>query len=287
MLLDIDSFLDEKVKDLLSVCHYEKKVDSYVVPVKRIGSKFKKLIIDEYGAKFLNEADYILTFHEKEETPPIEDKDEKENTEEENVEDSSEETSDNNDDTLTTDEPSDDEEGDEKEMSDAPSDDEGTTEFGVDDNDEDGTPTNKPIENTDSTEDTEEDTEEDKKKKEELNENIKIQDLTKTMLSTPKVKTPKSSTTTTTKTPKSSTTKSNNKTNSKPKAKKQNLEEAETEASGVELRSKIQTKVLEKLFKSQLNETNKIELYDLKNVNHWFFAKVTLKSRETQKSSES
>ena len=66
--------------------------------------------------------------------------------------------------------------------------------------------------------------------------------------------------------------------------KKETIEEAETEATGAELRAKVE-KAVKQVFKTQLSEENDIELYDLRtSAEPFYFSKITIKKRDTEKS---
>ena len=101
--------------------------------------------------------------------------------------------------------------------------------------------------------------------------------LTSVKVSTPKSSTPKTST------PKQSTKKCDCKGECKKKeCKCKKVEEAETEATGEELRSKVHN-ALNNVFKTESDENNKIEMYDIKGTKEsCYFAKITIKTREVQ-----
>jgi hypothetical protein len=103
------------------------------------------------------------------------------------------------------------------------------------------------------------------------------------MLSTIKPKTTKTTT------PKTSAPKTTKKCDCKDtckkekcECKKEQVEEAETEATGEELRSKVFNSI-ENVFKSVLNENNKIEMRNIeKSSSPCYFVLITLKTRDTQ-----
>lgn len=288
MILDVDLMLDNMVKEQLKVSHLEKKITSKVIPVKKMNKKLKDAIKKEYDEKLLKDADYVILCmenevvvdkpeEEKEEEPKEETStDTKEDTEkEEPTEETTDDTEETSDEDTIGDEESE-ETSDEEEPS-----------FGVGDEKDAGDTEEEPKEEPkeepeeEPTEDNEEDKEKEKDK-EELNENIKIQDLTKSMLTSVKVSTPKSSTPKTS-TPKQSTKKCDCKGECKKKeCKCKKVEEAETEATGEELRSKVHN-ALNNVFKTESDENNKIEMYDIKGTKEsCYFAKITIKTREVQ-----
>ena len=304
MLLDIDSMLNDMVQNQLKVSHLEEKVTSKVIPMKKINTKLKNLITKEYDAKLLKDADYVVAFYENATTPTPEENTEQDDGEEEvigtedgeetntDAEKQSEETSDDTEE--TTEEPKEDtEETNDTEEPEETSDDE-DVEFGVGGDTEEEPSEEQSEETSDDTEeDTEEtteepkeDTEDDEDKKEQANESMKIQDLTKSMLSTitPKTSKPKSSSPK--KESKSSTKKCECKTDKKDESKccckKEKLEEAETKATGANLRAKVE-KAINTVFKHAISEENKLEMYDLRGTTeNFYFTIVTMKKRDSQ-----
>ena len=155
MLLPIDEFLFASVADQIVVSHLDKKIRFDVVEPDKIGSKFKSALEKEGMLKDIKGADYIVRFAEKIEAQPPADgesPEDPEETPEENPEEDSKEEE-------TTEEPEKDAEEDSED----------------DSADEDS---------TGSEGDSEDDSEKDDKKKDkkEVNESMKVQDLTKSML---------------------------------------------------------------------------------------------------------
>ena len=168
MLLPIDELLFTSVADQIVVSHLEKKIRFDVVEPDKIGSKFKSALEKEGMLKDIKGADYIVRFAEKIEAQPPADGESPEDSEEtpdENPEENSEETDSKEETPEETPDENPEEDSKEEPEEDAEEDSE------EDSADEDSTG-------------SEGDSEEDDKKKDkkEVNESMKVQDLTKSML---------------------------------------------------------------------------------------------------------
>lgn len=248
MLLDLDEMLNTMVEKQLKISHLEKKITSKVIPVDKLNSSFKKVIANEYDSKLLKDSDYIIAFYEN--------------------------------DNQVQDQNNDTEQKDDTE----------TPEFGDD-------------EKTDN--ETQDDENKEKDDDKQLNEGIKVQDLSKTQILKPKTtsnfsENKPSKKKKTTKAPKIPVRilKKDDEEDEKeekvdtngnitdptesPVADAVGIDEAETEATGDELRSKV-SNALKQVFKNQLNESNKIELFDIKSTKeNCYFAKITIKTKDDQ-----
>jgi hypothetical protein len=131
--------------------------------------------------------------------------------------------------------------------------------------------------NTDDEEDDEEEI---------IKENMKIQDLTSSMVSSvkatqPKVSQPKTSNKTTQSKQESSPKKTQKK--DRPQESKK-IDEAETKVTGEKLRASVHN-AINKLFESQINDENILELYDIKKYKeNCYFITISLKEHKKSKS---
>ena len=276
MLLQINDWIFSTLADYMYTAHLEKKIKLDVVEPDKIGSKFKSALEKQGMLKDIKGADYIVRFAEKiEAQPPADEEKPEEDTEKEEApEDSAEETPEENS------EETDSKEETPEENSEEDSKEEETTEEPEEDSGDDS---------EEATDDSEE--EDDKKKdKEEVNESMKIQDLTKSMLlpvkgsskKAPKASAPKAS-------PKNCTkneekcTKCEKKCAEKKVEKKETkkVEEAETQVTGDELKLKVQ-KAVAKVFNMDKDKVELVDVPDCVDGYNVYYCKLTFKERENQ-----
>lgn len=275
MLLPISQFLYNSIANEMFVAHLEKKIKLDIVEPDKIGSKFKSALEKQGMLKDIKGADYIVRFAEKiEAQPPAdEEKPEEDAEKEEAPEDSTEETpEENSEETDSKEETT--EETPEEDSGDEDSKEEETTEEPEKDSGDDS-----------------EDEEDDKKKdKEEINESMKIQDLTKSMLlpvkgsskKAPKASAPKAS-------PKNCTkkeekcTKCEKKCAEKKTEKKETkkVEEAETQVTGDELKLKVQ-KAVARVFDLDKDKVELVDVPDCVEGYNVYYFKITFQERENQ-----
>ena len=286
MIIDINAMLFDRIAADAITAHLDKKIKFDVIEASKVGSKFKKAVKDEYSASHLNDADYVIRFAEAitGETPADADKGEVDNDED------GEEAKNADPENAGGDE------GDAgAEENAGPSDDEAA----------DGTGTGEDGEEEAAGDDGE-DEEKNKKKKdgddETLSESVKVQDLTSQMLQTPKVKkcgcgkkvagcAKKAGTKCCKesdkedggddKAKKAPEKKAAKKTEA-PKDDAKPVEEAETQATGDDLKVRVQ-KSLGRTFNV---DKDKVELFDLPGYldgYNVFFAKLSFKNKEAEK----
>lgn len=275
MLLPISQFLYNSIADEMFVAHLDKKIKLDVVEPDKVGSRFKSAMEKQGMLKDIKGADYIVRFAEKiEAQPPAdEEKPEEDAEKEETPEDSTEETPEENS-----------EEADSKEETteETPEEDSG------DEDSKEEETTEEPEE--DSGDDSEDEEDDKKKDKEEVNESMKIQDLTKSMLlpvkgsskKAPKASTPKSS-------PKNCTkkeekcTKCEKKCAEKKTEKKETkkVEEAETQVTGDELKLKVQ-KAVARVFDLDKDKVELVDVPDCVEGYNVYYFKITFQERENQ-----
>lgn len=176
-MIQLNDWIFSVLANHVYTAHLEKKIRFDVVEPDKIGSKFKSALEKEGMLKDIKGADYIVRFAEKIEAQPPADEESPEDSEEtpdENPEENSEETDSKEETPEET--PEEDPEEDSKE--------EETTEEPEKDAEEDSEDDSADEDSTGSEDDSEDDSEEDDKKKgkKEVNESMKVQDLTKSML---------------------------------------------------------------------------------------------------------
>lgn len=277
MFITVEGLFEKIINKELTTSHLEKKVDIKVVPVAKLNKKMKESINKAQGAQFLKDAEYIIGCVEIPEMPqtPAEKEEQKEKNKEERAggaednadttdNNTAEEKPDNTDDTST-----------ENTSADAGDSNDDTTEpeFG---NDADQSADDSQNDAGDTDADQTEDDEDDEKKEKDVNESVTVQDLTSKMLVS--IKPAKTST------PKTSSAAPAKKCEGEKKLPKKSIEEAETEATGDVLRGKFQ-KALTRIFGDQ-DETNKIELYDVRDVapegTNVYFAVISFKQKNAE-----
>lgn len=289
MLLPIDEFLFASVADQIVVSHLDKKIRFDVVEPDKIGSKFKSALEKEGMLKDIKGADYIVRFAEKIEAQPPADGESPEDSEEapeESPEDNSEETDSKEE--TPEENPEEDPEEDSKE--------EETTEEPEEDAEEDSEEDSADEDSTGSEDDSEED---DKKKdKKEVNESMKVQDLTKSMLlpvkgQSGKSASPKTSKSTSAKSsPKKCTGKDGKCTKCERECAEKNtgkksgkIQEAETQATGDELKIKVQ-KTVAKAFDMDKDKVELVDVPDCIDGYNVYYFKITFKDHEGQTEEE-
>ena len=256
MFISPIKFLFDKVCEKIYVGHLNKKIKMDVVEPDKIGQKMKNALEKEGMLKDLKNADYIIRFAEKIETQPPEDK--------KKPEEDSEDTEDNS----------------EENTEEAPEEETPEEETSKNQDSEKEEDTDETTDNSQENNDTENDDDEsdDKKKKkddedDEINESVKVEDLTSSMVSQPK-KTKTSNNSSKSKQDKSTKKSSEckGKTEDDKKCKKckdkcenkedkEEITEAETQATGDDLKLRVQ-KTLAMVFDS---DKDKIELVDVKD----------------------
>lgn len=275
MLLQINDWIFSTLADYMYTAHLEKKIKLDVVEPDKIGSKFKSALEKQGMLKDIKGADYIVRFAEKiEAQPPADEENPEEDAEKEATEDSTEETPEENS------EETDSKEETPEENSEEDSKEEETTEEPEEDSGDDS---------EESADDSEE--EDDKKKdKEEVNESMKIQDLTKSMLlpvkgssrKTPKASAPKSSPKNCTKKEEKCTKCEKNCAEKKAEKKEtKKVEEAETQVTGDELKIKVQ-KAVAKVFNMDKDKVELVDVPDCVDGYNVYYCKLTFKERENQ-----
>lgn len=267
MFISPIKFLFDKVCEKIYVGHLDKKIKMDVVEPDKIGQKMKNALENEGMLKDLKNADYIIRFAEKIEEQPPEDeekpeKDTEDNSAENTEEAPEEETPEEETSEKTDSEDSEKEEGEDKEETD-------DAEEAADDSTEEDADEDK--------EEASDDTDDKKKKKDdeddEINESVKVEDLTSSMVSQPK-KTKTSNNSSKSKQDKSTKKSSEckGKTEDDKKCKKckdkcenkedkEEITEAETQATGDDLKLRVQ-KTLATVFNA---DKDKIELVDVKD----------------------
>jgi hypothetical protein len=280
MLLPIDEFLFASVADQIVVSHLDKKIRFDVVEPDKIGSKFRSALEKEGMLKDIKGADYIVRFAEKIDAQPTADGEDPEGSEEEDSKEH-ETTGEAPEET-----PEDNPEDDSKE--------EETVEEPEKDAEEDSEDDSADEDSAGSEEDSEEDDGEDDKKKDKVNESTKIQDLTKSMLlpvkgASAKKSTPKASSKTTAKSsPKNCAKKEGKCTKCGKKCaekKSGKIEEAETQATGDELKLKVQ-KVVAKTFDMDKDKVELVDVPDCIDGYNVYYFKLTFKDHEGQTEEE-
>ena len=275
MLLPLKDWIFQEIANEVFVAHLEKKIKLDVVEPDKIGSKFKSALEKQGMLKDIKGADYIVRFAEKiEAQPPAdEEKPEEDAEKEEAPEDSTEEApEENSEETDSKEETT--EETPEEDSGDEDSKEEETTEEPEEDSGDDS-----------------EDEEDDKKKdKEEVNESMKIQDLTKSMLLPVKGSSKKASKASASKaSPKNCTkkeekcTKCEKKCAEKKVEKKETkkVEEAETQVTGDELKLKVQ-KAVGRVFGLDKDKLELVDVPDCVEGYNVYYFKITFQERENQ-----
>lgn len=278
MLLPLKDWIFQEIANEVFVAHLEKKIKLDVVEPDKIGSKFKSALEKQGMLKDIKGADYIVRFAEKiEAQPPAdEEKPEEDAEKEEAPEDSTEETpEENSEETDSKEETT--EETPEEDSGDEDSKEEETTEEPEEDSGDDS-----------------EDEEDDKKKdKEEVNESMKIQDLTKSMLLPVKGSSKKASKASASKaSPKNCTKKeekctkcekkcADKKVEKSEKKETKKVEEAETQVTGDELKLKVQ-KAVGRVFGLDKDKLELVDVPDCVEGYNVYYFKITFQERENQ-----
>lgn len=295
MILDVKTMLFNMLANQMIVSHLDKKIKFNVAEADKCSSKFKTAVDKEQNKNFLKDADYVIQFAEPvvagqtsdvQKDEDTEDNDEPQNVDnEEPKEDVSKEEDNKEEDNKEEDKGG--EEGTEETKDSEEKEEE-------EDKDEEGTEETKDAEEEDKEEEDKEDDED--KDEENLNES-KIEDITSSMCSTIKtnVKTGTKPCSCGKKIVKEKEKSEKNKKKEEPKKEEPKKEEdkvvateAETEASGDELKLKVQ-KAIKKTF--DIPDSEKIEFFDLPGFAEGYniyFAKLSFKdSKEAVKEPKS